>query len=212
MTQNTTLAEDFGLCVGCNEPIQIGQVLTVWDDETGHADCDRPFDLGHQHPADADWPKPVVLLGDPAKHIPLSALRHSAGDACPNPRCDSFSCAKHDDVAGDAGAVERADCLARICCDAIWGGEHAFEEATPAQFAILREKVRAALASRPTEAPEAPEADRLARLEGALVWYEEQVRNCRKVTSEGDAARQQLDRDGGERARNALKEPTDATD
>lgn len=38
----------------------------------------------------------------------------------------------------------------------------------------------------------------------ALEWYEEQVRNCRKITREGDGARQQLDRDGGERALTAL--------
>jgi|GEM_PF-5907067 len=66
--------DDHGFCVGCNQPIQIGQVLTVWDEETGHADCDRPFDLGHQHPADADWPLPVVLLGHPATYHPLSQL------------------------------------------------------------------------------------------------------------------------------------------
>jgi len=38
-----------------------------------------------------------------------------------------------------------------------------------------------------------------------LEWYAEQVANCRKVTSEGDAARQELDRDGGKRAIAAMK-------
>ncbi len=66
---------DFGICVGCNEQFQVGQVLTVWDEETGHADCDKPFDINHEHPAGADWPPPVVLLGEPAVHVPLSKLK-----------------------------------------------------------------------------------------------------------------------------------------
>jgi len=40
----------------------------------------------------------------------------------------------------------------------------------------------------------------------ALEWYEdEKIRDCRKVTREGDEARHDLDRDGGERARLALE-------
>ena len=71
------MAEDMelGTCIGCGEPLRVGQILTVWDEETGHADCDKPFDINHEHPADADWPHPVVLLGDPAVHVPLSKLK-----------------------------------------------------------------------------------------------------------------------------------------
>ena len=43
-----------------------------------------------------------------------------------------------------------------------------------------------------------------AALVEALEWYAEQVRDCRKITSEGDAARRTLDKDGGQRARAAL--------
>lgn len=48
----------------------------------------------------------------------------------------------------------------------------------------------------------------LAKVREALLWYEENVRNCRKITSEGNDARHALDRDGGERARAALAEKT----
>lgn len=44
------------------------------------------------------------------------------------------------------------------------------------------------------------------RLRAALGWYAEQVGRCRKNTSEGDAARSQLDRDAGTRARAAITE------
>lgn len=38
----------------------------------------------------------------------------------------------------------------------------------------------------------------------ALEWYAEQVKNCRKITSEGNDARNSLDADGGKRATAAL--------
>lgn len=38
----------------------------------------------------------------------------------------------------------------------------------------------------------------------ALAWYAEQVVGCRKMGADGDAARQALDKDGGQRARAAL--------
>lgn len=54
--------------------------------------------------------------------------------------------------------------------------------------------------------------DRVERLEAekaemleALEWYAEKVLNCRKITAEGDAARHDLDHDGGKRARMALE-------
>ena len=39
----------------------------------------------------------------------------------------------------------------------------------------------------------------------ALEWYAEKVTNCRKITREGDKARDDLDYDGGRRARIALE-------
>lgn len=50
--------------------------------------------------------------------------------------------------------------------------------------------------------PPAPNDD----LRAALEWYAERVADCRKITPEGDNARQALDLDGGKRARAALKE------
>jgi hypothetical protein len=46
--------------------------------------------------------------------------------------------------------------------------------------------------------------ERIAELEAALLWYAEQAEGCRKITPDGDIARQALDRDGGKRARAAL--------
>lgn len=43
------------------------------------------------------------------------------------------------------------------------------------------------------------------RLREALEWYEQRATNCRKITSEGDVARRELDADGGNKARSALK-------
>lgn len=45
---------------------------------------------------------------------------------------------------------------------------------------------------------------RVERLEEALRWYEGRVRDCRKLHSEGERARWELDSDGGARARAAL--------
>lgn len=42
------------------------------------------------------------------------------------------------------------------------------------------------------------------RMREALKWYAEQAADCRKVTSKGSDARKELDRDGGQRARDAL--------
>jgi hypothetical protein len=47
-------------------------------------------------------------------------------------------------------------------------------------------------------------AAHIERLEEALRWYEERLRDCRKVTREGDEARAQLSSDRGDRARAAL--------
>jgi hypothetical protein len=43
------------------------------------------------------------------------------------------------------------------------------------------------------------------KMREALLWYSEKVAGCRKITREGDEARQALDKDGGQRAREALK-------
>jgi len=70
------------------------------------------------------------------------------------------------------------------------------------------------IARKPTGTPAQREAQRQKRLEAAetesgrlreaLTWYEEQVRCCRMITSQGNSARNSLDADGGKRARAAL--------
>lgn len=47
-------------------------------------------------------------------------------------------------------------------------------------------------------------ATALAKAREALEWYSKQVRDCRKITSEGEDARHALEADGGQRARAAL--------
>lgn len=44
----------------------------------------------------------------------------------------------------------------------------------------------------------------VATLREALEWYADQAKDCRKLTSEGEKARNALDRDGGTKARAAL--------
>ncbi len=46
---------------------------------------------------------------------------------------------------------------------------------------------------------------RIVLLEASLRWYENHVADCRKLGHEGDVARAKLDRDGGNKAREALK-------
>jgi hypothetical protein len=46
---------------------------------------------------------------------------------------------------------------------------------------------------------------RIAELEAALEWYAPHVADCRKLGRNGDVARGKLDRDGGSKARAALK-------
>lgn len=47
--------------------------------------------------------------------------------------------------------------------------------------------------------------ERVKVLEDALRWYEKQSTDCLKITSDGEVARNLLDRDGGARARIALE-------
>jgi hypothetical protein len=49
---------------------------------------------------------------------------------------------------------------------------------------------------------------RVAELKSALEWYAEHVAGCRKLGRDGDIARGKLDRDGGTKAREALKGET----
>jgi predicted nucleic acid-binding Zn-ribbon protein len=44
----------------------------------------------------------------------------------------------------------------------------------------------------------------IAALREALEWYRDRAAGCRKITSEGNTARHELDADGGARARAAL--------
>jgi hypothetical protein len=46
---------------------------------------------------------------------------------------------------------------------------------------------------------------RIAELEASLEWYAAHVADCRKIGRDGDVARGKLDRDGGSKARAALK-------
>lgn len=45
----------------------------------------------------------------------------------------------------------------------------------------------------------------IERLKAALEWYAEMADKCRRITSEGEVARNALDADGGKRARAALQ-------
>jgi hypothetical protein len=47
--------------------------------------------------------------------------------------------------------------------------------------------------------------ERVKALEDALRWYEKQSTDCLKITSDGEVARNLLDRDGGARASAALE-------
>lgn len=49
---------------------------------------------------------------------------------------------------------------------------------------------------------------RIADLEASLEWYAAHVADCRKLGRDGDVARGKLDRDGGSKARAALKGET----
>lgn len=46
---------------------------------------------------------------------------------------------------------------------------------------------------------------KIAELQTALEWYASHVADCRKLGRDGDVARGKLDRDGGTKAREALK-------
>ena len=48
----------------------------------------------------------------------------------------------------------------------------------------------------------------VGELKSALEWYAEHVAGCRKLGRDGDIARGKLDRDGGTKAREALKVKT----
>ncbi|WP_116791423.1 hypothetical protein [Achromobacter dolens] len=54
--------------------------------------------------------------------------------------------------------------------------------------------------------------ERAGDAHSALTWYAEQVAGCRKLGPDGDAARNALDTDGGQRARAALSATQGATD
>jgi len=78
---NAKTDEDLGLCIGCNEPLRAGQVVTVWDNEVGHYNCKAPYSLARQPElnADEDTPPPVVLIGSPARYAELDAIAATLG-------------------------------------------------------------------------------------------------------------------------------------
>jgi len=73
---------------------------------------------------------------------------------------------------------------------------------TRLRASVCENKCKAMLASSGCDCAEA--ADLITELTEALRWYAEQVAGCRKITSEGEQARNALDADGGQRARAAL--------
>lgn len=78
------MSEELGVCIGCNKPLLVGQVITAWDDEAGHYDCANPYSQTRQPDLDADpdTPPPVVLLGNPAFHISLSHIEDTKALRC----------------------------------------------------------------------------------------------------------------------------------
>lgn len=77
-------------------------------------------------------------------------------------------------------------------------------------YDIIRteKKNRSALASKKPDLRVAELEAEIARLRGSLEWYSKQVNDCRKITIDGERARQALDRDGGSRAVVALSSKT----
>lgn len=59
-------------CEACGKPVEIGQVVLMWDDAETHADCDNPWRIDVQ--CDEDEPEPCVLLGSPMRLHRLSLL------------------------------------------------------------------------------------------------------------------------------------------
>ena len=78
----------------------------------------------------------------------------------------------------------------------------AFRFATDDQ--LMHESIRAGLEAVCADLVAAKDA-RIAELEAALVWYGEQARLCRLITGDGDAGRQAIVDDGGDKASAALK-------
>ena len=61
-------------CANCGKPVEVGQVVLPWDDAGEmHADCEHPFSLKYER-GDQE-PEPVILLGEPMRHVPLAALQ-----------------------------------------------------------------------------------------------------------------------------------------
>ena len=77
MTDVKAILEEIGMCVGCAEPVYVGQAVTPWDDEIGHYNCRDPYSLAAQPELDGDpeIPPALVLLGSPARYIALPKVR-----------------------------------------------------------------------------------------------------------------------------------------
>ena len=91
-TDHNRALEDLGICIGCCRPILVGEVVTPWDDEIGHANCDDPASLDVAHlEADPDCPEPVILLGNPATYVSLASIRRAkAADATAHAEWQQF--------------------------------------------------------------------------------------------------------------------------
>lgn len=58
-------------CINCGKPVEVGQVILPYDDETLHADCEHPYRLQVER-GEGD-PPAVVLIGDPMLHVDAEA-------------------------------------------------------------------------------------------------------------------------------------------
>lgn len=74
--ENPLEPEEIGICVGCAKPLRVGEVVTPYDDEVGHANCDDPFslDVSPELIADPEIPPAMVLIGRPARYAPLGSV------------------------------------------------------------------------------------------------------------------------------------------
>lgn len=74
--ENPLEPEEIGICIGCAKPLRVGEVVTPYDDEVGHANCDDPFalDVSPELIADPGIPPAMVLIGRPARYAPLGSV------------------------------------------------------------------------------------------------------------------------------------------
>jgi hypothetical protein len=134
----------------------------------------------------------------------VKALRAIAEGYSVTTWCDNLIGVENPDYMPDDGSNPRFVIDAAGTADALERLERERDEALtrddPAFVHAFKKRAEAA------EAEAATLRARVARLEAALIWYENNVAGCRLIHSGGDAHRNALSKDGGTRARDALKE------